>query len=188
MVARMWNFELTQDKNNNDTIQINIEFLDHVFTIEVPKTIDLDELFEIIEKYLLENPNISIDLKALSKTILDTEYYNLIMKQENILIKHINEIKIGIPLRLELESDSVKKRYFTKRHMKSTLRHIDSISINEFSNMFNIKNQPSLRQILTNLSTKYPFSVNEDIIKVDRSFTKEQLKFFTNELLDNVDY
>lgn len=180
--------EMSEHLSQNDHIQVDLEFLDHAFTIMVPKDIDLEELFEIIEKFILENPAISIDLKALSKTILDTEYYNLILKQNNNLITQFEEIQIGIPLKLELESDAVKKRYFTKRHMKSTFRHIDSISINEFSNMFNIKNMTSLRQILQDLSKKYPFSVNDDIIKVDDIFTKDQLKFFTNELLDNVDY
>ncbi len=181
----MMNVEMTPKE---ESIQVDLEFLDHTFSIEIPKNIDLEELFEIIEKFILENPNMSIDLKALSKNLLDTEYYNLIMKQNNNLITQFDEIQIGIPLKLELESDAIKKRYYTKKHIKSAFRHLDSISINEFTSMFNIKNMPTLRQILTNLSTKYPFSVNDDIIKVDNTFTKEQLKFFTNELLDNVDY
>ena len=181
----MMNVEIAPQEEN---IQVDLEFLDHSFSIEVPKNIDLEELFETIEKYILENPNLSIDLKALSKNLLDTEYYNLIMKQNNNLISNFNEIKIGIPLKLELESDAVKKRYYTKKHIKSAFKHLDSISINEFTSMFNFKNMPSLKQILANLSMKYPFSVNDDIIKVDNTFTKEELKFFTNELLDNVDY
>ena len=181
----MWNLEMENVEGN---IQVELEFLDHTFTIEVPKDIDLEELFEIIEKFVFENPEISIDLKSLAKTILDTEYYNLILKQNkngiDTTIGNFNEIQIGIPLKLELESDDIKKRYFTKRHMKSTLKHIDSIAINEFTNMFALRNIALFKQSLLNLAERYPLSITEDIMYIDKPFTKEQLKTFTNEVLD----
>ena len=52
-------------ENVEGNIQVELEFLDHTFTIEVPKDIDLEELFEIIEKFVFENPEMSIDLKSL---------------------------------------------------------------------------------------------------------------------------
>ena len=182
----MWNLEMESVEGN---IQVELEFLDHTFSIEVPKDIDLEELFEIIEKFIYENPDISLDLKKISQNLLNTEYYNLIMKQNNNPINHIDEIQIGIPLKLELESDSVKKRYFTKRHMKSTLRHIDSIAINEFTKMFALRNIALFKQSLLALADKktYPIRITEDIMYVDRPFTKEQLKTFTNKVLDFMD-
>ena len=181
----MLNVKMNQE---HDFVQVEIQFLDYTFFIQIPPNIDLDELFEIVEKFIVENPHMSIDLKTLSKQILDTEYYTLTLKQNDNPIINFNEIQHGIPLRLEIESDSIKKRYYTKKHIKATFKHIDSISINEFANMFNIKNIVNFRQIITNLSKKYSFSVTDDIIKIDDSLTKDQLKFFANELLDNVDY
>jgi len=174
-------------ENQMPTIQVDLEFLDHTFKMEVPKNIDLEELFEIIEKFIFENPSISIDLKSLSKTILDTEYYNLILKQNNSMISKFDEIQIGIPLKLELESDSVKKRYFTKKHLKSTFRHLDSISINEFSTMFHVANLSQFRQNLISIESQYPITITDDVIHLTKPLTNEQLKSFTNKILEFMD-
>ena len=171
-------------ENDNSTIQVDLEFLDHAFKLEVPKDIDLEELFEIIEKFIFENPSISIDLKSLSKTILDTEYYNLILKQNNNLVNKFDEIQIGIPIRLEIESDAEKKRYFTKKHLKSTFRHLDSISINEFIKMFSIANLPLFKQNLIELESVYPIKITDDVIHLTKPFSKEELKGFANKLLE----
>jgi hypothetical protein len=168
----------------NTNIQVDIEFLDHSFTIEVPKDIDLEELFEIIEKFIFENPEISIDLKTLSKTILDTEYYNLILKQNNQTVLAFDEIQIGIPLKIEMESDAEKKRFFTKKHLKSTFRHLNSISLNEFIQMFNISNMLVFKQKLKQIQTSFPIEIKDDILIVKEPFTNTQLKAFTNKLVD----
>lgn len=168
----------------NLTIQIDLEFLDHVFKIEVDKNIDLEELFEIIEKFIIENPSISIDLKALSKTILDTEYYSLILKQNNTTVNNFDEIQIGIPLRLEMESDDEKKRFITKKRLRSTLRHLDSISINEFVNLFQISNITSFKQNLQKMEDDYPIKLNDDIIHITYPLNNHQLTKMTNDLLN----
>ena len=171
-------------QSENATVQIDLEFLDHTFKIEVSKEIDLEELFEIIEKFILENPAIAIDLKTLSKTILDTEYYSLILKQNEILIDHFNQIKIGIPVKLELESDDVKRRYFTKKHLKSTLSHLDSISIGEFVNIFQITNVSTFKQNLLSLEPNYPIKIEDDIIRITQPLDKVQTKNLPNKLLE----
>lgn len=173
---------------NDFNIQVDLEFLDHAFKLDVPRDIDIDELFDIIEKYIMENPDLSIDLKALSKTILDTEYYNLSLKQYNngseIKIGKFDEIQIGIPIRIELESDAEKKRYFTKKHLKSTFRHIESISINDLSSMFNISNLAQFKQNLLSIQDQYPITIENDVILLTKPFSKDELKKFTNQLLD----
>lgn len=172
----------------NSTIEINLEFLDKSFKLQVPKDIDLDELFDIIEQFIFENPEINIDLKSLSKTILDTEYYNLVLKQRisgvETKIENFEEIKIGFPLRLELESDSDKKRYYTKNHLRATFKHIESISITEFANLFKINNFPLFKENLLAIQTQYPIEITDDIIHLSRPFSKSELKQFTNKLLD----
>ncbi len=181
--------EMSEAENSN--IQVDLEFLDHAFKLDLPRDIDLDELFEIIEKFIIENPELSVDLKALSKTILDTEYYNLSLKQMNngseIKIASFDEIQIGIPIRIELESDAEKKRFFTKKHLKSTFRHIESISINELSTMFNINNLSQFKQNLLSIQDQYPITIENDVILLTRPFTKEELRKFTNQLLDFMD-
>lgn len=175
-------------KTENSNIEVDLEFLDHAFRLNVPRDIDLDELFEITEKYILENPELSIDLKALSKNILDTEYYNLIMKQNNngleTKIANFDEIQIGIPLRIELESDSEKKRFFTKKHLKSTFQHIESISINELAMMFNISNLAQFKNNLLSVQDQYPITIENDVILLTHPFSKIELKKFINQLLD----
>lgn len=171
-------------ENEHPTIQVDIEFLDYAFKLEVNKDIDLDELFEIIEKFIIEHPSISIDLKSLSKTLLDTEYYNLILKQNDYSINSFDQIKIGIPIRLEIESDAVKKRYYTKKHLKSTLRHLDSISISEFVNMFQINNLALFKQNLLTLEPEFPLKIVDDIIYITEPLTNIQLKSIANKLLD----
>ena len=173
-----------KSENQKPTIQVDIEFLDHTFKHEVNKDIDLEELFEIIEKFIIENPTISIDLKSLSKTLLDTEYYNLILKQNDTLITNFDEITIGIPIRLEIESDAVKKRYFMKKHLKSTLRHLNSISINEFVNMFQISNIAQFKQGLLTLESEYPIKVVNDIFYVNETLNPTQLRGIASKLLD----
>ena len=173
----------------NSTIEVDLEFLDKSFKLQVPKDIDIEEMFEIIEKFIFESPEMgSIDLKSLAKTILDTEYYNLILKQNkngiDTTIGNFKEIQIGIPLKLELESDAEKKRYYTKKHLKSTFRHIESISIDEFVKIFNISNISLFRQNLLSLESKYPITIEKDTIILTQPFKKEELRNFTNQLLD----
>ena len=171
----------------NSTIEVDLEFLDKSFKLQVPKDIDIEELFEIIEKFVFES-EMSIDLKSLAKTILDTEYYNLILKQNkngvDTTIGNFKEIQIGIPLKLELESDAEKKRYYTKKHLKSTFRHIESISIDEFVKIFDISNISLFRQNLLSLQSKYPITIENDVIHLTHPFKKEELRNFTNQLLD----
>jgi len=171
-------------KTENSSIEVDLEFQDHVFRLDLPKNMDLDELVEITEKYLLENPALSIDLKALSKTIFDTEYYNLILKQSNNLITSMDKIQLGIPLRIELESDAEKKRFFTKKHLKSTFQHIESISINELATMFNISNLANFKSLLTSIQDQYPITIENDVILLTHPFNNAELKKFTNLLLD----
>lgn len=175
---------VVENQNVSDHIQVDLEFLDHAFTVMVPKDTDLEELFEIIEKFILENPEISIDLKSLAKTILDTEYYSFILKQGEKQIGDFKEIQIGIPIKLELESDDVKKRYYNKKHLKSTFRHLQSISINEFINMFHVNNLALFKQNLMSLQGRYPIKITDDIIEITQPLTKEELKSFTNELVE----
>ena len=175
---------VVENQNVNDHIQVDLEFLDHVFTLMVPKDTDLEELFEIIEKFILETPNISIDLKSLAKTILDTEYYSLLLKQQGNVISDFKEIQIGLPLRVELESDVEKKRYYNKKHLKSTFQHIQSMSVNEFINMFHINNMQLFKQKLLEISDRYPIKINDDVIEITSPLTKEQLKFFARELVE----
>lgn len=183
---------LTMSGNVTDvkipTIDVDLEFLDKSFKIKVPQDIDLDELYEIIEKFIFENPEISIDLKSLSKTILDTEYYNLILKQNqnglDTKIENFEEIKIGIPLRLELESDDEKKRYYTRKHLKATFKHVQSMSITEFANLYKISNLPLFKQNLIAIENQFPIEINDDIIHLTRPFSKIEMKNFTNKLLD----
>lgn len=185
MVKNMWNELMYQVMDN---IQLKVEFLDHVFSIEVPTNVNLLELHEIIEKFILENPSISIDLKSLSKTLLDTEYYNIVLKQrhgegEFVIISEMDQIFHKIPIRVELETDENKKRYYTKKHLKSTFRHIESISIPEFTKVLKIKNINSLRQKLLLLESQYPYSIKDDIIFLNEPFSKPELRSFSNQLL-----
>ena len=170
------------------TIDIQIEFLDKSFKLNVPYDIDLDEFFEIVEKFIFENPEISIDLKSLSKTILGTEYFNLILKQNHngleTKIENFGDIQLGLPLRLELESDSDKKRYYTKKHLKASFCHVQSISINEFANLFNISNLASFKQNIISIKDQYPIEIIDDIILLTKPFSKSELKSFTDKLLD----
>ena len=61
--------EMSGSVIENSTIDIDLEFLDKSFKLQVPKDIDLEELFDIIEQFIFENPEININLKSLSKTI-----------------------------------------------------------------------------------------------------------------------
>ena len=180
--------EMSGNLVESSTIDIDLEFLDKTFKLKVPKDIDLDELFEIIEKFVFENPEISIYLKSLSKTIIDTEYYNLILKQNingtETKIENFDQIKIGFPIRLELESDSDKKRYYTKNHLRSTFKHNQSISITEFANLFKINNFSLIKENLLAIQSQNPIEITDDIIHLSRPFSKSELKDFTNKLLD----
>ena len=40
----------------NSTIEVDLEFLDKSFKLQVPKDIDIEEMFEIIEKFIFESP------------------------------------------------------------------------------------------------------------------------------------
>ena len=79
-------------------MQVDLEFLDHNFKLDLPSDLDIDDLTEIIEKFIFENPEYAVDLRALSKNLLNTEYYNLILKQNNTLISNFDEKPKSITL------------------------------------------------------------------------------------------
>lgn len=189
MVSNMWNELMSPSE---ETIQLEVEFLDQLFNIEVPKDIPFDELCFFIERFLTESPKISLDLKTISKTILDCEYYTFIVKQENALgqwmqVKNNEVLDQNQPIRVELVVDEAKRFLMTRKHLKSVFKHIESISIPEFTKVLQIKdNVNSFRQNLVTLEPKYPYSIKDDIIFLNKPFSKLELKKFSYELLDSI--